>query len=38
MRKRSLIHGRDPQYTAVFLGTLGTAGVQSVKLPLVLRI
>jgi transposase InsO family protein len=33
MGKRYLIHDRDPLYTAEFLGTLGTAGVKSVKLP-----
>jgi putative transposase len=30
--KRYLIHDRDPLFTAEFLGTLGTSGVQSVKL------
>ncbi len=33
MGKRYLIHDRDPLYAAEFLGTLGTAGVKSVKLP-----
>jgi hypothetical protein len=33
MGKRYLIHDRDPLYTAEFLGTLGSAGVKSVKLP-----
>ena len=32
-RKRYLIHDRDPLYTAEFLGTLGAAGIKSVKLP-----
>ena len=31
--KRYLIHDRDPLFTAEFLETLGTSGVQSVKLP-----
>ena len=31
--KRFLIHDRDPLFTAEFLETLGTSGVQSVKLP-----
>jgi hypothetical protein len=33
MGKRYLIHDRDPLHTAEFLGTLGSAGVKSVKLP-----
>ena len=33
MGKQYLIHDRDPLYTAEFLGTLGAAGVKSVKLP-----
>jgi putative transposase len=33
MGKRHLIHDRDPLHTAEFLGTLGSAGVKSVKLP-----
>jgi len=28
-----MIHGRDPLYTAEFLGTLGAAGVERVKVP-----
>jgi putative transposase len=31
--KRYLIHDRDPLFTAEFLETLGTGGVESVKLP-----
>jgi transposase InsO family protein len=31
--KRYLIHDRDPLFTAEFLNTLGTSGVQSVMLP-----
>ena len=31
--KRYLIHDRDPLFTAEFVETLGTIGVQSVKLP-----
>ena len=31
--KRYLIHDRDPLFTTEFLETLGTSGVQSVKLP-----
>ena len=31
--KRYLIHDHDPLYTAEFLGTLGAAGIKSVKLP-----
>ena len=31
--KRYLIHDRDPLFTAEFLKTLETSGVQSVKLP-----
>ena len=31
--KRYLIHDRDPLFTAEFMETLGTCGVQSVKLP-----
>jgi putative transposase len=33
MGKGYLIHDRDPLYTAEFLGTLGAAGIKSVKLP-----
>ncbi len=33
MRKRYLIHDRDPLYTDEFLSILADAGVQSVKLP-----
>ncbi|TAM80422.1 MAG: hypothetical protein EPN47_16000 [Acidobacteria bacterium] len=31
--KRYLIHDRDPLFTVEFMETLGTIGVQSVKLP-----
>ena len=31
--KHYLIHDRDPLYTAEFLNTLATAGIESVKLP-----
>jgi len=31
--KRYLIHGRDPLFTAEFLGTLAASGVKVVKLP-----
>src|SRR5215469_12854221 len=31
--KRYLIHDRDPLFTAEFLGTVGSSGVKSVKLP-----
>jgi hypothetical protein len=30
-RKRYLIHERDPLFAAAFLGTIGSAGVKSVK-------
>ena len=33
IRKRYLIHDRDPLFTAEFLGTLAASRVQSVKLP-----
>ena len=31
--KRNLIHDRDPLFTAEFLETIASVGVQSVKLP-----
>jgi transposase InsO family protein len=33
IRKRYLIHDRDPLFTTEFLNMIGDAGVQSVKLP-----